>query len=351
MSVSILHREDRRHWLKAACLSECFLTAAAVIVFCMPRGPVLSGPSASAMDTDAASGNDSGSGPSGSVPTSLVPYHDCLPMEPGQWCFEKACPWCLLGMRKDQHGDLKAAGASFHAMLAWQMQQDNYVSDAQLAVPFAAMMRTALALCTSQTSLLQPGEATEKIICEHRLRGLQPPPPPQMFAHHMSPPGLSSPLASNAPGTIPPWRQESQPAPSAADAAHDDGSAAAAAEDEEGWSCEKKSKKKKKTQWWNDDWEAEWRAEPKIGNDVWRSRQVKVRGDGDEWHFITGSAMQTILTFYDRAKPGETKPQVKVENNGHTYDYRFEGACYLTQWNPVHPESRPREVRVLYAAA
>ena len=118
----------------------------------MDRGPVLSGSGAGAMDTAAACSYDSGHGLSEGVPTSLAPYQDCFPIDPEQWCWEKGCPWCLLGMRKNQHGDLKAAGASFHSMLAWQMQQENYVSDAQLAVPFSALMRTALGLCTAQTS-------------------------------------------------------------------------------------------------------------------------------------------------------------------------------------------------------
>ena len=127
-----------------------------------------------------------------------------------------------------------------------------------------------------------------------------------------------------------------------------DAAAAAAGDQGESEQGSSRRKKKKKRDWWTDPEDAEWRAHPWVLNDPARSRTVKVKGDGDQWHVLEGAQTQQVLTFYDRAYVGSMLKNVGMPN-GHVYDYRFEGGSTLTQWNPVHTDRRPREVQIVYA--
>ena len=81
-----------------------------------------------------------------------------------------------------------------------------------------------------------------------------------------------------------------------------------------------------------------------------RTRSVKVKGDAFQWHVLGSTACQQVLAFYDHARVGDTLKNVAMPD-GHMWDYKFEGANSLTQWNPVFPERRPREGMIVYAAA
>ena len=81
-------------------------------------------------------------------------------------------------------------------------------------------------------------------------------------------------------------------------------------------------------------------------------RTIKVRGDGNQWIELPPCAREELLKWYDRAKIGDMKKGVIANlENRHAYDYKFEGGIYLTQRNPNHPDSPPREVQVIYVGA
>ena len=63
-------------------------------------------------------------------------------------------------------------------------------------------------------------------------------------------------------------------------------------------------------------------------------------------------AREELLAWCDTARVGDAKKSVTTDfAKNHAYDYTFEGGVYLSQQNPNHPQSRPREVQVIYVGA
>ena len=72
-----------------------------------------------------------------------------------------------------------------------------------------------------------------------------------------------------------------------------------------------------------------------------------MKGDGSEWHVLESGPCQRVLGFYDTARIGDVLKSVSMPN-GHVWDYKYEGGKFLTQWNPMFKERKPREVMVVY---
>ena len=236
------------------------------------------------------------------------------------WHSEEHCPWCFLGLRPADHGDLRAAGAAVLSRRSSMLTTPGHLGDPSMAFPHWTACLSILGLCVAQVKLLQPGEETDETIRGMHVHGLLSAVPPG------APPG----------------------APPDASGSAEESSAAGAAAVPSGGASKRKNKANQR-EWWTDPDDAEWRSSPWILNDPSRSRTVKVKGDGDGWHVLDTEPAQQVLSFYDRAARGGMLKNV-VMQDGHVWDYKFEGGACLTQWNPMFPDRRPREVMVVYAA-
>ena len=271
-------------------------------------------------------------------------FEDFKPGQDPPWCLGRGCPWCFLGLEPADHGDLRAAAAAVHGMSAWQLQQPGHISHENLTWPFSGMGLAAVAMCAAQALLLTPGDQTDQAIrklrCHNMLRGSLPPGPP-----NGAPPGLGS---GGAFGDVAHGAHQHGSASTGPWAAGQPGSSGD--NDAAGASAEggpRKAKKKKQRHWWTDDDTAEWRQAVYVMNDPMRSRAVKVKGDGNEWITLDARPTQQILEWYDRTFRGSILKNVGMPN-GHVYDYRFEGGGVITQWSPMHTDSKPREVKIVY---
>jgi hypothetical protein len=95
--------------------------------------------------------------------------------------------------------------------------------------------------------------------------------------------------------------------------------------------------------------DAEWRKGGWVLHDDDRRRIVKIVGD-EGWIEMPPRPTWELLQFYDSGHLGAVlKGLVSNEQNRHAYDYRIEGGKYLTQHNPNHPDSKPRECQIIYA--
>jgi hypothetical protein len=113
------------------------------------------------------------------------------------------------------------------------------------------------------------------------------------------------------------------------------------------------SKRSKPTKWWLQPDDADWRKSAWTRPVANRTRTIKVRGNKNEgWIELPDVAVREFLTWYDHAELFDEKKGVVTDfDRNHAYDYRFEGGKWLSQRNPNHPESNPREVQVLYSGA
>ena len=130
-----------------------------------------------------------------------------------------------------------------------------------------------------------------------------------------------------------------------------DATAAAAADETVATGGSGKKKNKSKHKWWEDPDDAPWRHEPWVSATQGRHRTIKVKGDGaDNWIEFPRQAVEQLLAWYDFARRGDTLQAVVTDiARNHAYDYKIEGGKYLSQRNPSCPDSKPREVQILYA--
>jgi hypothetical protein len=119
------------------------------------------------------------------------------------------------------------------------------------------------------------------------------------------------------------------------------------AAEEESANKKKKAKGNKHYDW---DEDGEWRRDPKLPHDPVRERGIKVKiNEQPGWCYLEGDAKQAVLQFYDRAQVWDSITGIEMPD-GRTFDYRFEGGHYMTQFNPTWPDRRRREVHVVYVA-
>jgi hypothetical protein len=220
----------------------------------------------------------------------------------------------------EEHGDVRAGHAGYLGKLQ-ALVRDDLPYDVETAV--RASLSSTLFACSQHARLIQPGAATDAFLTAWQ----------QGWANHM--------------GMPPPPPSTSQQ-PSGAVAGQ---SGAEASEGGGQSSGRKRSAKGGHSKWMQEPDDAEWRtASPWVVHQADRRRVIKVRGDGGVFHELPPAATQELLQWYDHGRLLDIKKNVLADPvKGHYYDYRIEGGKYLTQSNPNHPESKPRECQILYA--